>query len=121
MWGDFKKFALKGNVLDLAVGVIIGAAFGKIVSSLVDNIIMPAVAILSLDADFTDLKYKTIEYGQFIQSVVDFFLTAFAIFVFIKLISKLRHKEEEKKAVPVPDPKEKLLIEIRDLLKEKNQ
>ncbi|WP_210364135.1 large-conductance mechanosensitive channel protein MscL [Bacillus sp. REN3] len=121
MWEEFKKFALKGNVLDLAVGVIIGAAFGKIVSSLVDHIIMPIVGLVSFDADFTNLKYKTIEYGNFIQTVVDFFLTAFAIFVFIKLISRFRQKEEEQAAEPVPDVKEELLVEIRDLLKENNR
>lgn len=122
MWSEFKKFALRGNVLDLAVGVIIGAAFGKIVSSLVDDIIMPMVAALTLGGiDFTKLTYHSIKYGAFIQTVVDFFITAFAIFLFIKFITRYRKKEEEKPVHPKPDLKEELLIEIRDLLKEKNR
>lgn len=121
MWGEFKKFALRGNVLDLAVGVIIGAAFGKIVTSLVDDIIMPIVGVLTLGVDFSELSYKQIKYGGFIESVVDFFLTAFAIFIFIKLITRFRKKEEVKQADPIPDLKEELLIEIRDLLKENNR
>lgn len=120
MWNEFKKFAFKGNVLDLAVGVIIGAAFGKIVSSLVDDIIMPIVGLLSFGEDFSTLTYKTIKYGAFVQSIVDFFLTAFAIFIFIKIISRYRKKEEAKPAAPTPDVKEELLKEIRDLLREKN-
>lgn len=120
MWNEFKKFAFKGNVLDLAVGVIIGAAFGKIVSSLVDDIIMPIVGLLSFGEDFSTLTYKTIKYGAFVQSIVDFFLTAFAIFIFIKIISRYRKKEEAQPVVPTPDVKEELLKEIRDLLREKN-
>ncbi|WP_144475224.1 large-conductance mechanosensitive channel protein MscL [Cytobacillus oceanisediminis] len=120
MWNEFKKFAFKGNVLDLAVGVIIGAAFGKIVSSLVDDIIMPIVGLLSFGEDFSTLTYKTIKYGAFVQSIVDFFLTAFAIFIFIKIISRYRKKEEAKPVAPTPDVKEELLKEIRDLLREKN-
>ncbi|MCM3665292.1 large conductance mechanosensitive channel protein MscL [Mesobacillus subterraneus] len=121
MWGEFKKFAFKGNVLDLAVGVIIGAAFGKIVSSLVDDIIMPIVGLFAIGEDFSLLTYKTVKYGAFMQSIVDFFITAFAIFLFIKLITRYRKKEEAKPADPKPDLKEELLIEIRDLLKEKNR
>jgi large conductance mechanosensitive channel len=120
MWGEFKKFAFKGNVLDLAVGVIIGAAFGKIVSSLVGDIIMPIVGLFAIGEDLSDLTYKTVKYGAFIQSIVDFFITAFAIFLFIKIITRYRKKEEAKPADPKPDLKEELLIEIRDLLKEKN-
>jgi large conductance mechanosensitive channel len=120
MWGEFKKFAFKGNVLDLAVGVIIGAAFGKIVSSLVGDIIMPIVGLFAIGQDLSDLTYKTVKYGAFIQSIVDFFITAFAIFLFIKIITRYRKKEEAKPADPKPDLKEELLIEIRDLLKEKN-
>lgn len=118
MWGEFKKFALKGNVLDLAVGVIIGAAFGKIVTSLVNDIIMPIVGVLTLGVDFSELTYKQVKYGAFMQSVVDFFITAFAIFLFIKLLTRFKKKQEEQKAEPKPDLKEELLIEIRDLLKE---
>jgi large conductance mechanosensitive channel len=121
MWAEFKKFAFKGNVLDLAVGVIIGAAFGKIVSSLVDDIIMPIVGLFAIGEDFSLLTYKTVKYGAFIQSIVDFFITAFAIFLFIKIITRYRKKEEAKPADPKPDLKEELLIEIRDLLKEKNR
>ncbi len=120
MWKEFKKFAFKGNVLDLAVGVIIGAAFGKIVSSLVDDIIMPIVGLATFGQDFSDLTYKVVKYGAFLQSVVNFFITAFAIFIFIRIISRYRKKEEAKPAVPTPDVKEELLKEIRDLLKEKN-
>jgi large conductance mechanosensitive channel len=121
MWNEFKKFAFKGNVMDLAVGVIIGAAFGKIVSSLVDDIIMPVVGLLSIGKDFSELSYKLIKYGAFLQTIIDFFITAFAIFIFVKIISRYRKKEEAKPATPVPDVKEELLKEIRDLLKEKKE
>lgn len=125
MWNEFKKFALRGNVLDLAVGVIIGAAFGKIVSSLVDDIIMPLVGVLiGSGIDFSDLALPIgnaeIKYGAFIQTVVDFLIIAFSIFVFIRIINKrFRQKEEEVQAAPKVDKKEELLAEIRDLLKEK--
>lgn len=121
MWNEFKKFAFKGNVLDLAVGVIIGAAFGKIVSSLVDDIIMPIVGLATFGADFSELTYKAIAYGSFLQAVVNFFITAFAIFFFVKIINRYRKKEESKPAAPKPDAKEELLKEIRDLLKEKKR
>ncbi|MCM3573712.1 MULTISPECIES: large-conductance mechanosensitive channel protein MscL [Mesobacillus] len=121
MWNEFKKFAFKGNVLDLAVGVIIGAAFGKIVSSLVDDIIMPIIGFATFGADFSELTYNTIKYGAFLQSVMDFFLTALAIFFFIRIINRYRKKEEAKPAAPTPDVKEELLKEIRDLLKEQKQ
>lgn len=120
MWNEFRKFAFKGNVLDLAVGVIIGAAFGKIVSSLVADIIMPLVGLATFGKDFSDLTYKVVAYGSFIQAVVNFFITAFAIFFFVKVINRYRKKEEAKPAAPTPDVKEELLKEIRDLLKEKN-
>ncbi|WLR54328.1 large conductance mechanosensitive channel protein MscL [Mesobacillus subterraneus] len=119
MWNEFKKFAFKGNVLDLAVGVIIGAAFGKIVSSLVDDIIMPIIGFATFGATFSELTYNGIRYGAFLQSVMDFFLTALAIFFFIRIINRYRKKEEAKPAAPKPDAKEALLVEIRDLLKEK--
>lgn len=125
MWQDFKKFALKGNVIDLAVGVVIGSAFSKIVSSLVDNILMPIVGLLIGGFDFTKLEYTyddaTIKYGQFIQNVVDFFIIAFSIFLFIRLLQKFRKKQEVKSEIKAPTTEEKLLSEIRDILKEQQQ
>ncbi|MCR5334214.1 MAG: large-conductance mechanosensitive channel protein MscL [Bacteroidaceae bacterium] len=135
---DFKDFAMKGNVVDMAVGVIIGGAFGKIVTSIVNNIIMPPVGVLTGGVDFTDLKLTlkeavvegeevvseavTLNYGQFIQDVVDFLIIAFCIFLMVKGIAKFNRKKEEAPA-PEPDPKpsneEVLLTEIRDLLKKK--
>jgi large conductance mechanosensitive channel len=124
MWSEFKKFALKGNVLDLAVGVVIGGAFGKIVASLVADLIMPIVGLLLGGVDFSNLSitYRdaVIKYGAFLQTVVDFFIIAFSIFLFIRLLNRFRKKEEVKESVPVIDAKEELLVEIRDLLK-KNQ
>lgn len=123
MWKDFKEFAFKGNVLDLAVAVVIGAAFGKIVSSLVEHIITPTIGLLLPSGTFTSLHYKEILYGNFIQSVFDFLVVAFAIFLFIRLLSKFKRKEDvvavTKEAPPV-DSKEVLLEEIRDLLKKQN-
>ncbi|MCZ8532623.1 large conductance mechanosensitive channel protein MscL [Psychrobacillus psychrodurans] len=127
MWKDFKEFAFKGNVLDLAVAVVIGAAFGKIVSSLVENIITPLVGLLLNGVKFTSLsfKYKETEilYGNFIQSVFDFLVIAFSIFMFIRILSKFKRKEDvlavTENAPPV-DSKEVLLEEIRDLLKKQN-
>ncbi|MGV3464395.1 MAG: large conductance mechanosensitive channel protein MscL [Heyndrickxia sp.] len=124
MLSDFKKFALKGNVLDLAIGVIIGAAFGKIVSSLVADIIMPFVGILLGGFDFTDLHIKiykaTINYGTFIQNVVDFFIISFSIFLFVRFFERLKKKEEKPELERVASHEEKLLEEIRDLLKERS-
>ncbi|MCA0148007.1 MULTISPECIES: large-conductance mechanosensitive channel protein MscL [Rossellomorea] len=121
MWQEFKKFAVKGNVIDLAVAVIIGAAFGKIVKSLVDDIIMPLLGILLGGISFTELKVTVgeavITYGVFIQNVVDFFLIAFVIFVMVRLYKKIERKEEVKAEVKI-DQKEQLLREIRDVLKE---
>ncbi len=124
---DFKNFAMKGNVLDMAVGVIIGGAFGKIVTSLVNDVIMPLMGIIIGGLDFKSLSVKvgesTITYGNFIQNIVDFLIIAFCIFLFIRLISKLNKKKEEAPAAPAPAPEpsaeEKLLTEIRDLLKNK--
>lgn len=122
MWKDFKEFAFQGNVFDLAVAVVIGAAFGKIVSSLVENIITPFIGILSGGIDFSGLSKNIgdaeITYGAFIQSIIDFFIVAFVIFIVIRLLSKLKKKEEAVEEVPATDPKEELLTEIRDLLKE---
>lgn len=124
MWDDFKKFALKGNVLDLAVGVIIGAAFGKIVSSLVEDIITPLVGILVGGINLTKLTVPVgsvdLRYGEFAQTVLDFLIVAFSIFIFIRIINKRFNKKEEPKEAPIQvDNKEVLLTEIRDLLKEK--
>ncbi|WP_445489898.1 large conductance mechanosensitive channel protein MscL [Niallia sp. 03133] len=122
MWKEFKQFAMKGNVVDLAVGVIIGSAFGKIVSSLVKDVITPLIGILIGGLDFSNLSftYKKahIMYGQFIQSIFDFFIIAFSIFMVIKVISSFKKKEEVKKEEEKKaDAKEELLMEIRDLLK----
>ncbi|WOD62811.1 large conductance mechanosensitive channel protein MscL [Niallia taxi] len=124
MWKEFKAFAVKGNVIDLAIGVIIGGAFSKIVSSLVNDIIMPIVGVLLGGVNLTSLKLTygkaTVLYGQFIQTILDFFIVAFSIFMVIKLITKFKKKKEaeivEEKA-PSIDAKEELLMEIRDLLK----
>lgn len=121
MWNDFKEFAFKGNVLDLAVAVIIGGAFGAIVTSLVDNIITPLVGVLLGGVYFTNLMIRVgdaeILYGSFIQSIFDFVIIAFSIFLFIRLLSKFKRKEEE----PEVNVQEELLTEIRDLLKEQNK
>jgi len=117
---EFKKFIQRGNVMDLAVGVIMGAAFGKIVSSLVDNIMMPLIGVIIGGIDFSALSFKignsVIAYGMFIQSIVDFIVIAFCIFFLVKFMNKLTHKKETKKE---PPKQEVLLEEIRDLLKKK--
>lgn len=132
---DFKDFAMKGNVIDMAVGVIIGGAFGKIVSSLVNDIIMPLVSLCTGSVNFSDLKADlrgqqvdaagnvvkealTFNYGMFIQNIVDFLIIAFCIFVALRFMMKFKKKEEEAPA-PAPEPtaEEKLLTEIRDLIK----
>ena len=118
---EFKKFISKGNVVDLAVGVIIGAAFGKIVSSLVDDIIMPLIGLIVGGIDFSGLTVKikdaSINYGMFIQNVVDFLIVAFCIFLAIRAFNKLTKKEEKKEAKPAKSDEVKLLEEIRDCLK----
>ena len=120
MMQEFKEFAMKGNVMDMAVGIIIGAAFGKIVSSLVDDVIMPLVGTLLGGVDFTGLAITlgeaNIKYGNFIQTVVDFLIIAFSIFIVIKMINRLR-RQEEPEVPPEPPKQEVLLAEIRDLLK----
>jgi len=120
---EFKEFISKGNVIDMAVGVIIGSAFGKIVTSIVNDILMPLIGIIIGGIDFTGLKWEvkgaTIAYGTFIQNIIDFLIIAVCIFVLIKIISKFNKKEEPKKE-PAPiviDEKVELLKEIRDLLK----
>lgn len=124
MWKDFKEFAFKGNVLDLAIAVVIGAAFGKIVSSLVENIITPLIAALTGKVDVSGLEVvignATLTYGLFLQSIIDFIIIAFSIFLFVRLLMKFKRKEEPaKEEAPALDAKEELLKEIRDLLKEK--
>lgn len=136
MLNEFKTFAMRGNVVDMAVGIIIGAAFGKIVSSLVNDVIMPPIGLLMGGVDFSNLfinlsgtAYDSlalaeeagaplIKYGVFINTVLDFIIVAFAIFMVIKGMNNLKKKEEEKPAAP-PEPsnEEKLLTEIRDALK----
>jgi large conductance mechanosensitive channel len=121
MWNEFKKFAIKGNVIDLAIGVIIGGAFGKIVTSLVNDIIMPLLGLLLGGIDFSERTYKindaVIKYGAFIQSVVDFFIIAFSIFLFVRFMNRFIERKEKPKEEPKMDKKEELLMEIRDLLK----
>ena len=134
---EFKEFAMKGNVMDMAVGVIIGGAFGKIVSSLVDDVLMPVIGKLTGGVSFTDLfvvlgdgEYSTLAaakeagaavfaYGQFVQNVVDFIIVAFCIFLMLKGINKMNRKKEEpaEPAAPAGPTQEELLAEIRDLLK----
>ncbi|MDF2717710.1 MAG: mscL [Paenibacillus sp.] len=125
MWKEFKSFALKGNVLDLAIGVIIGAAFGKIVSSLVNDILMPILGLILGGLNFNGLAFTfgdaVIKYGTFLQTVLDFFIVACSIFLIIKLLSRLKRKEEAKpSAPPAPTKEEILLAEIRDLLKQRD-
>ncbi|EKF37230.1 MULTISPECIES: large conductance mechanosensitive channel protein MscL [Bacillus] len=126
MLKEFREFAVKGNVIDLAVGVIIGGAFGKIVTSLVNDLIMPLVGIIIGGHDFSGLSIKIgsaqILYGNFIQTVVDFLIISFSIFIFIRYLNKLkREKVEEEEVVETPDQTEVLLTEIRDLLKNQSQ
>lgn len=139
---DFKAFALKGNVVDMAVGVIVGGAFGKIVTSVVNDIIMPPIGLLVGGVDFSDMKLEmkkavldaagevvspavTWNYGAFIQQVVDFTILAFCVFILVKLINSLNKKKEAPAPAPAPAPEpqpskeEVLLTEIRDLLKER--
>ena len=132
MFKEFKEFAFKGNVIDLAVGVIIGGAFGKIVTSLVNDLLMPALGILLGGVDFTQLKYvitpaigeipeSAIMYGTFIQSIVDFLIIAFSIFVFIRVFNRKKKEEPAPEPEPAKPSQEVLLLEeIRDLIKENN-
>ena len=134
---EFKEFAVKGNVMDMAVGVIIGGAFGKIVTSLVNDVLMPIIGKLTGGISFTDLfvtlgdgEFKTLAaaqeagtavlaYGQFIQNIIDFIIIAFCIFLMIKGMNKLKKKEEPAPEAPAGPTQEELLAEIRDLLKNK--
>ena len=130
---EFKEFISKGNVIDLAVGVIIGGAFGKIVSSLVDNILMPLIGLILGGVNFSELSFKvkdaTIAYGLFIQNIVDFLIVALCVFILVKTVNKLsklaQKKEEKKEEIKEEKPKKPddvvLLEEIRDLLKKSNK
>lgn len=139
MLKEFKEFAMRGNVIDLAVGVIIGAAFGKIVTSLVNDIIMPPIGVMMGGVDFTEMFVNlsggdyaslaaakeagaaTINYGVFVNTVINFLIVAFAIFMVIKQMNRMKKKEEEAPAAPAEPPKEEVLLEeIRDLLKAKS-
>ena len=134
-FNEFKEFAMRGNVLDMAIGVVIGGAFGKITTSLVNDIIMPLISMLTGGVDFSQWKWVlkaadeaaetaevAVNFGSLIAVVLDFIIIAFVIFLMLKGINKLKKKEEEAPAEPEPDPaptSEELLTEIRDLLKEK--
>lgn len=119
MWKDFKQFINRGNVMDMAIGVIIGAAFGAIVTSLTNNILMPVIGIVIGGIDFSGLAIKvgdaTINYGLFIQSIIDFLIIAFCAFLLTRLVNKFSKKKEEPKKGPTES--EKYLMEIRDILK----
>ena len=129
MLKEFKAFVLRGNVVDLAVAVVIGGAFGKIVTSLVNDLIMPLIGLILGGVSFSNLKYvitpasegveeAAIRYGAFIQSMVDFVIIAFAIFLMVRLINRMRKKQEEAPAAPPEPPRQEVLLEeIRDLLK----
>jgi large conductance mechanosensitive channel len=129
MLQEFKTFAIKGNVVDMAVGIIIGAAFGKIVSSLVADLVMPPIGMIVGGVNFTDLALTlkaaagevpavTLNYGSFLQAALDFLIVAFAVFLLVKGINAMKKKAEEAPATPpAPSAEEKLLAEIRDLLK----
>jgi large conductance mechanosensitive channel len=131
MMSEFKKFAMRGNVVDMAVGIVIGAAFGKIVSSFVKDVLMPPIGILLGGVDFKDLSIVlqdavgetaavTLNYGMFVQTVLDFLIIAFAIFMLVKAMNSLKQKEEEAPAAPPkPSAEVELLTEIRDALKNK--
>ncbi|HUO81932.1 MAG TPA: large-conductance mechanosensitive channel protein MscL [Gammaproteobacteria bacterium] len=134
MWKEFKEFAMRGNAVDMAVGIVIGAAFGKIVSSFVDDVLMPPIGLLLGGADFSDLYINLagtaypsaaaareagapiIGYGAFVNTVLDFVIVAFAIFMVVKVMNRLKRREEE--APPAPPARQEVLLgEIRDLLK----
>lgn len=137
---EFKEFAMRGNVIDMAVGVVIGAAFGKIVSSLVDDLIMPLVGVATGGMNFTDYKWViqhevlneagevitpmvSLNWGSWVQTIVDFLIVAFCIFIMIRFINRMKKQkvEEVEAAAAEPTKEEQLLTEIRDLLKEQNK
>ncbi len=121
MLKEFKEFALKGNVVDMAIGVILGAAFGKIVASLVDDLLMPVISLLIGTVDFKDLVYTgvggaVLHYGNFIQAVVDFIIVALFAFLFVKIFTR-----NKKEAPPAPSAEVQLLTEIRDMMKQEQK
>jgi large conductance mechanosensitive channel len=132
MMKEFREFAMRGNVVDMAVGIVIGAAFGKIVSSFVNDVLMPPLGVVLGGVDFSDLAVRlkeasgevaavTLNYGSFIQTVVDFVIIAFAIFMMVKVMNSLKRKQEAQPAAPPkPSAEEALLAEIRDLLRSRN-
>lgn len=131
MMQEFRKFAMRGNVVDMAVGIVIGGAFGKIVSSFVADVIMPPLGLLIGGVNFTDLAITlraasdtaaavTLNYGRFVQTVFDFVIIAFAIFLVIRGMNRMKKEEEAPKAPPAPPRQDVLLEEIRDLLKARN-
>lgn len=133
---DFKEFAMKGNVVDMAIGVIIGGAFGKIVSSLVNDIIMPVIGVITGGVDFKTMSYElkaatvdaageaveavTLNYGMFIQNIVDFLIIAFSIFVALRVVMRFKKKEEAPAPAPEPSKEEVLLTQIRDILQKQS-
>jgi large conductance mechanosensitive channel len=133
MLKEFKEFAMRGNVLDMAVGIVIGAAFGKIVTSLVSDVIMPPIGLITGGIDFSDMKWVvkpadnsnpahkiaevSLNYGSFINTIIAFIIVAFAIFILIKAINRVYKKQD---AAPPPTPDQVLLTEIRDLIKNKS-
>lgn len=132
MLKEFKEFVMRGNVIDLAVAVVMGGAFGKIVASLVNDLLMPFIGLILGGVNFAELKYviaeasgdvpeAAIRYGAFIQTIIDFVIIAFTIFLIIRAINKMKKKQEEAPAAPAEPPKNEVLLEeIRDILKAKN-
>ena len=124
---EFKEFAMKGNVMDMAVGVIIGGAFGKIVSSLVDDVLMPCIGMITGNVNLADLAFKigegeeaaVLKYGMFLQNILDFIIIAFCIFCMVKTMNKVKKEEPAAPEAPAGPTQEELLAEIRDLLKKK--
>ncbi|MFK3814561.1 large conductance mechanosensitive channel protein MscL [Bacillus halotolerans] len=127
MWKEFKTFAMRGNIVDLAIGVVIGGAFGKIVTSLVNDIIMPLVGLLLGGLDFSGLSFTfgdaVVKYGSFIQTIVNFLIISFSIFIVIRTVNQLKRKKEaeEEAEAEAADAQEELLKEIRDLLKQQTR
>jgi len=123
MLKEFKAFAMRGNIVDLAIGVIIGGAFNKIVSSLVNDMVMPLIGLVLGGVNLSGLSFTigdaSIKYGMFLQTIVDFLIVAFSVFCIVKVLNKLKKQEEQQNAAPVVTKQEALLTEIRDLLKQR--
>ncbi len=116
---EFKQFAMRGNVIDLAVGIIVGAAFQKIVSSLVGDVMMPVLGLVTGRANFSDIHLGPIAIGNFIQATIDFLIVAFVVFLVVRIINRIKHRHEDQKPENMSQ-EQKLLTEIRDLLKQKS-